>query len=142
MDPHAVTIRARRAPFKVRKLLVIDDDTKLLASYRDLLSPYGFEVLTATDGEIAIPIVEKNPDIQLVILDLAMPRMDGREWLRWFRDMRKELPVIVITAYKLDPDDADLKPAVILEKPFHVAELLDLVGLFCGLSWPVAGARV
>jgi hypothetical protein len=51
--------------------------------------------------------------------------------------------VIVITAYKLDPVDADLKPAVILEKPFHVAELLDLVGLFCGLSiWPVAGARV
>lgn len=137
-----MTIRARRAPFKVRKLLVIDDDTRLLASYRDLLSPYGFEVLTATDGEIAIPIVEKNPDIQLVILDLAMPRMDGREWLRWFRDMRKELPVIVITAYKLDPNDADLKPAVILEKPFHVAELLDLVGLFCGLSWPVAGARV
>ena len=137
-----MSIRARRAPFKVRKLLVIDDDTRLLASYRDLLSPYGFEVLTAVDGEIAIPLVEKNPDIQLVILDLAMPRMDGREWLRWFRDMRKELPVIVITAYKLDPEDEDLKPAVILEKPFHVAELLDLVGLFCGLSWPVAGARV
>jgi CheY-like chemotaxis protein len=116
-----VTIRARRAPFKVRKLLVIDDDTRLLASYRDLLSPYGFEVLTAADGEIAIPLVEKNPDIQLVILDLAMPRMDGREWLRWFRDMRKELPVIVITAYKLDPNDEDL-PAVVLEKPFHVAE--------------------
>ena len=137
-----MSVRARRAPFKVRKLLVIDDDTRLLASYRDLLSPYGFEVLTAADGEIAIPLVEKNPDIQLVILDLAMPRMDGREWLRWFRDLRHDLPVIVITAYKLDPEDADLKPAVVLEKPFHVAELLDLVGLFCGLSWPVAGARV
>ena len=137
-----MSIRARRAPFKVRKLLVIDDDTKLLASYRDLLSPYGFEVLTAADGEIAMPLVEKNPDIQLVILDLAMPRMDGRAWLRWFRGLRNELPVIVITAYKLDPNDDELKPAVVLEKPFHVAELLDLVGLFCGLSWPMAGARV
>jgi len=131
-----VSIRARRAPFKLRKLLVIDDDTRLLASYRDLLTPYGFEVLTAPDGQDAIPLVEKNPDIQLVILDLAMPRMDGREWLRWFRSLRNELPVIVITAYKLDPNDAELKPSVILEKPFHVAELLDLVGLFCGLSWP------
>ncbi|HKB79262.1 MAG TPA: response regulator [Thermoanaerobaculia bacterium] len=110
---------------------------RLLASYRDLLMPYGFEVLTAPDGQDAIPLVERNPDIQLVILDLAMPRMDGREWLRWFRSVRKELPVIVITAYKLDPDDAELKPAVVLEKPFHVAELLDLVGLFCGLSWPI-----
>ena len=137
-----MSIRARRAPFKVRKLLVIDDDTKLLASYRDLLSPYGFEVLTAADGEVAMPLVEKNPDIQLVILDLAMPRMDGRAWLRLFRGLRNELPVIVITAYKLDPNDDELKPAVVLEKPFHVAELLDLVGLFCGLSWPMAGARV
>jgi len=133
-----VSIRARRTPFKLRKLLVIDDDTKLLASYRDLLSPYGFEVLTAPDGSDAVAIVEQNPDILLVILDLAMPRMDGREWLRWFRRSRKESPVIIISAYKLTPAEEDLKPAVVLEKPFHVAELLDLVGLFCGLGTPTA----
>jgi DNA-binding response OmpR family regulator len=131
-----LTIRARRIPNKLRKLLVIDDDAKLLASYRDLLSPYGFEVLTACDGTAAIPLVEQNPDILLVILDLAMPRMDGREWLRWFRANTQEKPVIVISAYKLEPSDAELEPAVVLEKPFHVAELLDLVGLFCGLGVP------
>jgi DNA-binding response OmpR family regulator len=136
-----LSIRARRTPFKLRKLLVIDDDARLLASYRDLLSPYGFEVLCAPDGEDAIEIVEKNPDILLVILDLAMPRMDGREWLRWFRGMRKDSPVIVISAYKLDVKDFDLQPSVVLEKPFHVAELLDLVGLFCGLGTPMAPAR-
>ena len=131
-------IRARRTPFKLRKLLVIDDDEKLIGYYRELLTPYGFEVLVATDGEQAIPLVEQNPDIQLVILDLAMPRMDGREWLRWFRGKSKESPVIVITGYKLDPADADLTPSVVLEKPFHVAELLDLVGLFCGLGTPAS----
>lgn len=120
---------------------MIDDDARLLASYCDLLSPYGFEVLSAADGEAAIPIVEKNPDIQLVILDLAMPRMDGREWLRWFREMRKDSPVIIISAHKLDASDEDLKPAVILEKPFHVAELLDMVGLFCGLGDVVPTSR-
>jgi DNA-binding response OmpR family regulator len=133
-------IRARRNPVKLRKLLVIDDDSRLLASYRDLLTPYGFEVLTAPDGEDAIPIVESNPDILLVILDLEMPKMDGRQWLRWFRTKQEQSPVIVISAYNLDGEDADLKPAVILQKPFHVAELLDLVGLFCGLGTPV-GAR-
>jgi DNA-binding response OmpR family regulator len=137
-----VAIRARRTPFKLRKLLVIDDDTKLLASYRDLLSPYGFEVLTAPDGRQAIPLVEQNPDILLVILDLAMPQMDGREWLRWFRRTRKESPVIVISAYKLETTEPELRPAAILEKPFHVAELLDLVGLFCGLGTPTQAARV
>jgi DNA-binding response OmpR family regulator len=133
-----VSIQARRTPFKLRKLLVIDDDAKLLGLYRDLLLPYGFQVLTAADGQDAIPIVEQNPDILLVILDLAMPRMDGREWLRWFRGCRKESPVIIISAYHLEARDEDLKPAVILEKPFEVTELLDLVGLFCGLGTPMA----
>jgi DNA-binding response OmpR family regulator len=133
-------IRARRTPYQVRKLLVIDDDEKLVGYYRELLSPYGFEVLIAHNGEQAIPLVENNPDIQLVILDLSMPRMDGRQWLRWFRGKDKDSPVIVITAYKLEPADDDLKPAVILEKPFHVAELLDMVGLFCGLGTPIGRA--
>ena len=134
-------IRARRTPLKLRKLLVIDDDEKLVGYYRELLTPYGFEVLTALDGEQAVPIVESHPDIELVILDLSMPRMDGRQWLRWFRGQRRESPVIVITGYKLEPSDEDLKPAVVLEKPFHVAELLDIVGLFCGLGTPVATPR-
>jgi DNA-binding response OmpR family regulator len=116
---------------------VIDDDTRLLASYRDLLMPYGFEVLTAPNGREAIAIVEQHPDIMLVILDLVMPAMDGREWLRWFRSKQIESPVIVISAYKY-VDDENLNPAAILEKPFHVAELLDLVGLFCGLGTPAA----
>jgi DNA-binding response OmpR family regulator len=137
-----VPITARRTPFKPRKLLVIDDDAKLLTLYRDLLSPYGFVVLTAPDGQEAIPLVEENPDILLVILDLAMPRMDGREWLRWFRRTRQESPVIVISAYKLESVEADVRPTAMLEKPFRPHELLDLVGLFCGLGTPTQAARV
>jgi len=134
-------IKARRTPIKLRKLLVIDDDEKLVGYYRELLSPYGFEILTAFDGEQAMPLVDANPDIQLVILDLSMPRMNGRDWLRWFRTKRQDSPVIVISGYKLDPADQDLEPAVVLEKPFHVAELLDVVGLFCGLGTPMAATQ-
>lgn len=130
-------IRARRTPYKLRKLLVIDDDEQLIVQYRELLMPYGFEVLTALNGEQAIPLVETNPDIQLVILDLSMPKMDGRQWLRWYRGKRQDSPVIVITGYKLEPQDDELNPAVVLEKPFHVADLLDMVGLFCGLGTPI-----
>jgi two-component system, cell cycle sensor histidine kinase and response regulator CckA len=133
-------IKARRIPTQSRKLLVIDDDEKLVGYYRELLTPYGFEVLIAHDGQQAMPLVEQNPDIQLVILDLSMPRMDGREWLRWFRAKRIDSPVIVITGYKFEGEE-DLKPSVILEKPFHVAELLDMVGLFCGLGTPVGTPR-
>ncbi len=134
-------IRARRTPFRLRKLLVIDDDVKLVTYYRELLTPYGFDVLIANDGEQAIPLVEANADIQLVILDLSMPRMDGRQWLRWFRTIRQEAPVIIISGYKLEPADDDLKPAVVLGKPIDVAELLDMVGLFCGLGSAIASPK-
>jgi two-component system, cell cycle sensor histidine kinase and response regulator CckA len=136
LQPRALVIRARRTPLKTRKLLVIDDDEKLVGYYRELLTPYGFEVLVALDGEQACPLVEQNPDIQLVILDLSMPRMDGRQWLSWFRDRSKESPVIVITGYKIEQKAEELRPSVILEKPIDVAELLDMVGLFCGLGTP------
>ena len=132
-------IRARKTPYQLRKLLVIDDDEKLVGYYRELLTPHGFEVLIAHDGEQAIPLVERNPDIQLVILDLSMPRMDGRQWLRWFRGKRRDSPVVVITGYKLEPQDEDLQPSVVLQKPVDVAELLDMVGLFCGLGAPIGG---
>jgi DNA-binding response OmpR family regulator len=140
LQPHPPVIQARRTPYKLRKLLVIDDDEKLVGYYRELLTPYGFEVLVALDGEQACPLVEQHPDIQLVILDLSMPRMDGRQWLRWFRGRANESPVIVITGYKLEKADEELQPSVVLEKPFHIAELLDMVGLFCGLGTPM-GAK-
>jgi two-component system cell cycle sensor histidine kinase/response regulator CckA len=133
-------IRARRTPYQLRKLLVIDDDERLVGYYRELLTPHGFEVLIAHNGEQAIPLVERNPDIQLVILDLSMPRMDGREWLRWFRGKRRDSPVVVITGFKLEPQDEDLQPSVVLQKPVDVAELLDMVGLFCGLGTPIGRA--
>jgi DNA-binding response OmpR family regulator len=134
-------IKARRAPVKLRKLLVIDDDHKTVGTYRELLTPYGFEVLIAYDGEAAMPLVDANPDIQLVILDLAMPKMDGRQWLRWFRGRQANSPVIVISGYTLDAADEYLQPAVVLGKPVDVAELLDMVGLFCGLSTPISDEK-
>ena len=129
-------IRARRTPYKLRKLLVIDDDEATVTYYRELLTPHGFQVLIAHDGEEAIPVVELNPDIELVILDLSMPRMDGREWLRWFRSKRQDFPVVVVTG-KLEDDDEELQSSVVLKKPVDVAELLDMVGLFCGLGTPI-----
>ncbi|HEX6097683.1 MAG TPA: response regulator [Thermoanaerobaculia bacterium] len=134
-------IKARRT-YQLRKLLVIDDDEATVKYYRELLTPHGFQVLIAHNGEQAIPLVERNPDIQLVILDLSMPRMDGRQWLRWFRGRRQgqDSPVVVITGYKLEPQDEDLQPSVVLKKPVDVAELLDMVGLFCGLGTPVSRA--
>jgi DNA-binding response OmpR family regulator len=131
-------IRARRTPYKLRKLLVIDHEPTL---FRDLLTPYGFEVLTAPDGEQATPLLEQNPDILLIIMEFEPPRIEEHGWLRRFRTMRKESPVIAICQKpKMEITDPD-GPSVMVERPVDVAELLDLVGLFCGLGTPIAAAK-
>ena len=132
----------QRPTRNLRKLLVIEDDARLLASYRDLLTPYGFHILTASDGSEAMPLVEENPDILLVLLDIRMPGMDGRQWLRWYRSKGSKCPVIIISGYEFTDEDGSLFPSAVLAKPFDVAELLDLVGLFCGLGTPVTSFRM
>lgn len=78
------------------KLLIVDDEVDLLAELRPLLERSGYEVVTATDGEGALARVrEERPD--LIILDVMMPRLDGREVLRRLRQEDDWTPVILLT---------------------------------------------
>lgn len=122
----------QRREIQRKKLLVIDGDDRLRDSYRQLLLPYGFEVMCVDDGSDAIPLVEAHPDITLVIIDVQMHRSDGREWMKWYRSLHSQTPVIVITG--MNVEESGLGSTAMLRKPFEVAEFLDLVGLFCGLG--------
>ncbi len=122
---------------KQLRVLIVDNDRFVVEAVGDVLAEAGYLVRKAYDGLEGLRALRREPP-DVLILDLIMPTMDGREWLRWFRQMRKDSPVIVISAYKFVDEDGTLQPTAILEKPFHVAELLDLVGLFCGLSTPSA----
>ncbi len=79
-----------------KKLLVVDDESDLLAELKPLLERSGYEVFLASDGEQALDVVEKTrPD--LIILDVLMPRLDGREVLRRLRQADDWTPVILLT---------------------------------------------
>jgi len=81
---------------KKTKLLIVDDEVDLLAELRPLLERSGYDVVTATDGERALEQVhEARPD--LIILDVMMPRLDGREVLRRLRRQDDWTPVILLT---------------------------------------------
>ena len=78
------------------KLLIVDDEVDLLAELRPLLERSGYNVVTATDGQRALAKVrETRPD--LIILDVMMPRLDGREVLRRLRQEDDWTPVILLT---------------------------------------------
>jgi DNA-binding response OmpR family regulator len=105
-------------------VLVVDDEPRILRFVRAELESAGFGVLTASDGDSALEIVEaSNPD--LVVLDVIMPGMDGFEVLRRLR-ARRAVPVVLLTARGNDADKVrglDLGADDYLTKPFSPDEL-------------------
>ena len=108
-----------------RKILIIDDDIKLIQLLREYLEENNFKVSHALDGNHAVAkIQEKTPD--LIILDIMLPGKDGLEVLK---DIRREitLPVIMLTAKGDDTDriiGLELGADDYLPKPFNPRELL------------------
>jgi two-component system nitrogen regulation response regulator NtrX len=79
-------------------LLVVDDEPQILQAVSGILQDEGFEVLTAPDGEAALArVAEKVPD--LVLLDIALPGMDGLDVLQELKQRFPYLPVVMISAY-------------------------------------------
>lgn len=83
---------------KGKKILVVDDEESILLLYREELEEEGYEVFSAMDGEEALKIFERVP-IDLVVLDINMPGMDGIGVLRQLKARKPTLPVILSTAY-------------------------------------------
>ena len=107
------------------KVLLVDDDEKLLKLLREYLEDYGYKVHTLGNGSTVVQTLrEETPDI--VILDIMLPKKDGLEVLR---EIRKEfsLPVIMLTAKGEDADrivGLELGADDYLPKPFNPRELL------------------
>ena len=81
-------------------ILLVDDNSKYL---KDALPFYGHVVITASDGIQALKILDKNNNIDIVLLDVMMPNMDGWQTLKAIRSgIYKHLPVIMLTAVSED----------------------------------------
>ncbi len=104
------------------KILVVDDDAHILRLYKEELEEEGYEVATASTGEEALAVFEKeNPD--LVTLDILMPDIDGISLLRRMKEMRPRLPIIMSTAYDYRDDFAVWASEAYLVKSADLDEL-------------------
>ena len=86
-----------------KKILIVDDESRMRKLIRDYLEKSGFEVLEASDGISALSLFEQIPDISLVILDVMMPFMDGHETCKKIKS-QSNVPIIMLTA-KSEEDD-------------------------------------
>jgi len=105
-------------------ILVVDDKASVRQLLQDYLKEQGYRVITADNGENALYTARHElPD--LVLLDIMMPKMDGFEFLRKFRQER-QTPVIIITARQEEPDAVlglELGADDYVTKPFRMREL-------------------
>lgn len=86
-----------------RKILVVEDEPVMRLVTEKILENAGYKVRQAADGLEAVEIFRRDPDgYQAVILDIVMPRLDGRETLALLRRLRPELPVLVISGQPKD----------------------------------------
>ena len=86
-----------------KKILVVDDESRMRKLVHDYLSREGYEVFEAGDGEEGLKVFYEQKDLALVILDVMMPKLDGWEVLKEIRES-SQIPVIMLTA-KGDEDD-------------------------------------
>lgn len=114
------------SPSSIRTVLVVDDDPSIRESLTEVLSSEGYRVLEAADGVEALRRIEGLEERCVVLLDLAMPRMNGLEVLSELsrRQSAGRLPVLVMSA-NAHPRELEFPQVVaLLRKPFELDELL------------------
>lgn len=102
------------------KILVVDDESRMRKLVKDFLTRKNFQVLEAGNGEEAMDIFYREKDINLIILDVMMPKMDGWEVCREIRKTSK-VPIIMLTARSDERDELlgfELGVDEYISKPF------------------------
>ncbi|CAN7378526.1 HAMP domain-containing protein [Phenylobacterium sp. LjRoot219] len=89
-----------------RKVVVIDDDIRNIFSLASALEEYGIELAYAESGRAGLEVLDAQPDVDVVLVDIMMPDMDGYETIREIRarDELRDLPVIAVTAKAMKGD--------------------------------------
>lgn len=104
-------------------ILVVDDETLFLTMAQTILSAFGYKVHVAPGGEEALDFIAKNETgIDLVITDLVMPRMSGREFIDRLRRLKPQVRILCCSGYVRAMDDRDNE--AYLQKPFTCQQLL------------------
>lgn len=115
-----------------KRILITDDDARNIFSLTKALEKYKVDVVLAMDGKQALDQINENPDIDVVLMDMMMPEMDGYETIRNIRKMPKyaRLPIIAVTAKSMlgDRDKCIAAGASdYISKPVDIDQLLSLL---------------
>ncbi|MFB9640186.1 HAMP domain-containing protein [Streptomyces spiralis] len=124
-----------------RRILIVDDDIRNVFALTHALGRVGITVTYAEDGREGLEVLERTPDVSLVLMDIMMPEMDGYETIRTIRRTPRlaRLPIIALTAKAMPGDREkaiDSGASDYVPKPVNVDRLLSVI---CDLLDPQSG---
>ncbi len=115
----------------IQKILIADDEPDVLTMLSEIFSHYGYDVVTAKDGYEAIRYFEENgSEIDLVILDMVMPNMGGRDCFRELKRLNPNVRAILSTGYGRNNAAQEMLNDGILgfvQKPYQISKLSEVV---------------
>jgi PAS domain S-box-containing protein len=115
---------------KPKRMIIADDEPGNLYFLEELFSSTDYQLFKAENGLRVLEILNKEQDIDLILLDLKMPEMDGFDCAREVKKMNKDIKIIAISAFAFDQDIERAKKAgcdEFITKPVDIDELLALV---------------
>ncbi|HYH48151.1 MAG TPA: response regulator, partial [Acidimicrobiia bacterium] len=117
------------------RILIVDDDVRNVYALTSALEDRGIEVITADNGQQGVEALQRRPDVDLVLMDIMMPGMDGYETTRAIRQIEgfRELPIIALTAKAMRGDREKSLAAGAsdyITKPVEINQLLSLMRLW------------
>jgi len=119
------------------KVLIVEDDETNLIYLQLVLKDLNIELLKAVNGQAAVETFEQNQDIELILMDIRLPGMDGYEATSMIRKMNKDVVIIAQTAYAFSSDkDKAIESGCndYVSKPIRREELLKKISHYLNLS--------
>ena len=114
-------------------ILLAEDDRSSILLINTILQPTGVEVITVMNGLEAVATLERDPKINLVLMDVQMPEMDGIEATIKIREKNKTIPIIAQTAFATTEDKARCQRVgftAFIAKPIDIRLLYDTLWVY------------
>ena len=108
-------------------ILLVDDENIILEPMSEILEGYGYRVICADSGERAVRAVRQNNEIDIVVLDVLMPGMNGINALYRIRDIRSQIPIILASGYNYQDHIDDVEKNEwndFIQKPYQARDLI------------------
>ena len=122
-------------------ILVVDDESRMRKLIKDFLTQKNYTILEAEDGEQALKVYQENKEkINIILLDVMMPKLDGWSVLRQIRQESKSIPIVMLTARAEEQDELfgfELGVDEYISKPFSPKILVARVEAILRRSTPV-----